>query len=237
MYRSQPTRSMWTGRPHTSQYTPLMQEEENPVHRNGPTVKHSNSFKIVMVLDESASMDSIHDKMLDAINGFIAEQKTVDRPCRFTLVKFNHNVTRKIENIDLRHMRPLKSSDYVPNGMTALYDAIGDTIDWYRYEEDVLLVIVTDGQENSSKEYKHQEIKNLLDEKSKFRGWSYVYLANDLSVAAQGNSIGCARSMTSSNCQVAQAAYGDFIKGDLSDAVKNCRREGISVQAQLNQKY
>lgn len=233
----QPTKSVWTGRPHTSQYNSLCQEEANAVHRNGPTVKHSNSYKIVMILDESASMNSIREKMLESINGFLAEQRTVDRPCRFTLVKFSNNVERKISNVDLQQVKPLKPSDYTPNGMTALYDAVGDTIDWYRYEKDVLLVIVTDGQENASREYKHAEIKNLLEEKSKFRGWSYVYLANDLSVAAQGDSLGCQRSMTSSNCRVEQASYGKFIKKDLCEAVKNARLDGTSVQEQLNLKY
>lgn len=233
----QPTRSVWTGRPHASQYSSLRQEEENAVHRNGPTVKHSNSYKIVMILDESASMSSIREKMLESINGFLAEQRTVDRPCRFTLVKFSNDVERKIKNVDLQQVKPLKPSDYTPNGMTALYDAVGDTIDWYRYEKDVLLVIVTDGQENASREYKHKEVKNLLEEKSKFRGWSYVYLANDLSVAAQGDSIGCQRSAMSSNCQVSQEAYGDFIQKDLCEAVKNARTAGASVQMQLNRKY
>ena len=190
-----------------------------------------------MILDESGSMGSIREDMLKSINDLIEKQKTVDRPCRFTLVKFNQHINRKISSKQLQDVNPLKNNDYLTSGTTALYDAIGDTVDWYRYEEHVLLVIVTDGQENSSKTYRLDEIKSLLDEKNKNRGWTYVYLANDLSVARQGDTIGCNKSAFSSNCQVAQESYGKFIKNDLSKAIKKSRVCGQSVQEQLNHKY
>lgn len=205
--------------------------------RNGPTVEHSDDYKIVLVLDESGSMGSIRDDMISAINDLIAEQKTVDRPCRFTLVKFNTDIKRELVNIDLKHVEPLTHISYAPGGSTALMDAIGDTVDRFRYEENVLLVIVTDGQENSSSVYRKDEINKLLKEKSEHRKWTYVYLANDLSVSKQGDDLGCKRSMYSSNCQVAQDKYGGFIRNELCSAIKECRTKGVSVQHQLNKDF
>ncbi len=114
-------------------------------------VDSNNFFKIVIVLDESGSMESVKDSIRNSINDLIQEQKQIkSRPATFTLVKFNENVNRVIKNKPLDSVDLLTSVDYRPNGATALYDCIGDTIDWYRNEKVVLTVIVTDGQENGS---------------------------------------------------------------------------------------
>ena len=165
----------------------------------------------------------------------IQEQKQIkERPCKFTLVKFNDNVNRIIQNVKLNNVSTLSPEDYVPDRSTALYDAIGDTIDWFRYEKDVLMVIVTDGQENASQTYRRNEVMQMLDEKQKNRNWSYVYLCNDLQTASQGESLGLNNSKYSANCCVAQDSYGSFISKDVNTAIKNYRTQGISVQSQLH---
>ena len=123
-------------------------------------------FKIVIVLDESGSMQPIRSQIIRSINDLITEQKQIEeRPATFTLVKFNNNVNRVMTNKLLKNVHNLDSSDYTPNGSTALYDAIGDTIQWFRNEKDVLMVIVTDGQENASTKYTKHQINKLIDEK------------------------------------------------------------------------
>jgi Mg-chelatase subunit ChlD len=193
-----------------------------------------NFFKIVIVLDESGSMDIVKNKMIDSINDLIAEQKQVEgKQTTLTLVKFNGQVNRVIKNKHISEIRPIASHEYIPNGSTSLYDAIGDTINWFRNEKDVLMVIVTDGQENSSKNYNKKQINRMIEEK-KESGWSYVYLSNDLSTETQGNDIGLQKSSLSSNCRVTQENYGDFISNNLNKAIKNYRSYGMNVQSQLN---
>jgi hypothetical protein len=198
-------------------------------------VESTDDFKIVMILDESGSMDTIRNDMIKAINDLITEQKQIkNRPCRFTLVKFNDEITRKIKNVDLAEVSHLSLADYKPDRSTALYDAIGNTVDWFRYEKNVLLVIVTDGQENASRKYTKSQITEMLDEKQKNRGWSYVYLSNDLSTAAQGDGIGLKESSWASNQVVNQSAFGDYCSKNLNSAISNFRKTGLSVQSQLN---
>ena len=216
--------------------TNLIFGEKKP-QKNGSVVETSNDYKIVIILDESGSMSVIKNDMIKSINDLISEQLTVDKPCKFTLVKFNDKINRVIENTNIKEVSPLTESNYNPSGTTALYDAIGDTVDRFRYEKNVLLVIVTDGQENSSTVYTNSEIKTLLDEKQKNRGWTYVYLANDLSVSKQGDNLGCRQSKFSSNCQVEQEKYGDFVRKDLCQAITKSRSTGVSVQSVLNNKY
>lgn len=136
-----------------------------------------------------------------------------------------------------KDMHELSSRDYRPCGTTSLFDALGDTINWYRYERDVLMVVITDGQENSSTKYKKNEVLELIKEKETHRGWSYVYLGCDLQVASQGDSLGFRSSATASNCRVDQRNYGQFVSQQLSKAISKHRTKGISVQEQLNSQF
>ena len=192
-------------------------------------------FKIVMIIDESGSMQQIKEKMIKSINDLITEQKQVkERPSTFTLVKFNDTVTRVVKNKNLNDINILQNKDYMPSGTTALYDAIGDTIEWFNNEKDVLMVIITDGFDNASKKYTKRSISNIIEEKKKYNNWSYVYLSNELDTYDQGNAMGLAKSSFSTNCVVEQSSYGDFIGRKLNKAISNFRKEGVSVQSQLN---
>jgi len=194
-----------------------------------------NFFKIVMVLDESGSMSSIKTNMIKSINDLITEQKQVkERQATFTLVKFNDRINRVIKNKHLNNIRKLSENDYQPNATTALYDAIGDTINWFRNERDVLMVIVTDGQENSSRRYNKTMVTNMIEDKKRFNNWSYVYLSNDLDTFAQGDNIGLHKSKFASNCLKDKYEYSQFLSKDLNGAIKNYRQYNMSVQDQLN---
>jgi len=202
------------------------QENRNPV-------KHSDDFKIVVILDESGSMESIRKDMIIALNDLITEQKQLDRPCKFTFVKFNDTVKRVITNTNLKDVKKLTLEDYEPDRSTALYDAIGSTIEWFRYESNVLLVIITDGLENASTKYNKKQIFDLLDEKKRYRDWTYVYLSNDLTNSAQGTNIGCDNSKYSSNCVMDRDKFGSYLSKNMNTAIYNYRVSGQSVQSQL----
>lgn len=199
-------------------------------------VEHSDQFKIVVVLDESGSMDDIRQDMIDALNSLITEQKQIkERPARFTLVKFNDKVSRVIKNRDLREVSTLTMNDYKPDRSTALYDALGDTIEWFKYETDVLMVIITDGMENSSRNYKHAQIKQMLDEKQKYRNWSYVYLSDDLSTSRQADGLGLyANQSYSTKKTIGKKKCKSYISNNINTAIRNYRQTGMSVQSQLN---
>jgi hypothetical protein len=198
-------------------------------------VEPNDKFKIVVILDESGSMDSIRKNMLDSLNDLIREQKQIkERPATFTLIKFNDKIHNKYENIPLDEVKELTSEDYVPNGSTALYDAIGYTINRFRNERDVLMVIITDGQENASRKYGKQFVSTKLEEKKKYNKWSYVYLSCDLQTFEQGASMGLRNSDFASNIQMRQDSYGSYISNNLNCALSNFRKKGVSVQSQLN---
>ena len=196
-----------------------------------------DDLKIVIVLDESGSMQNMKQKMIDSINSLIMEQKQVTdkggRSATFTLVKFNNNVYRVVKNMSLNNVKLLADSDYEPNGSTALYDAIGDTINWFENEKNVLMVIVTDGQENASQKYDKHYINKMINSK-KESGWSYVYLSSDLNTFEQGKSMGLEKSIYTTNTIRPQHLFDNYISNELNHAVSNCRRDGGTVQERLN---
>ncbi len=201
----------------------------------GTPVSMDGFFKIVIILDESLSMNPIRNDIINSINDLIKEQKSIkERPTTFTLVKFNHNVNRFMINNPLSEVSPLTSLSYKPNGGTALYDAIGDTIHWFRNEKNVLMIIVTDGEENASKRYNKQQINQMIDERKVKSNWSYVYLSSDPITEVQGTQLGLDKSVYSANCQTRQNNFGKFISKDLNIAITNCRKTGLSVQEQIN---
>jgi hypothetical protein len=198
-------------------------------------IETSNKFEIVVILDESGSMENIRNNMLDSLNDLIKEQKQITgRPATFSLIKFNQDINANKENIPLEDMNLLTPEDYHPNGSTALYDAIGYAINRFRNERDVLMVIITDGQENASKKFNKQYVSSKLDEKQKYNNWSYVYLSCDLNTFQQGQSMGLNTSAHCSNIKRSVNDYGDYLCKNVSQAMSNYRTKGISVNSQLN---
>jgi len=199
---------------------------------NKPT---PSGFKIVIILDESMSMMDIKENMLKSLNILIREQQQIkERPATMTLIKFNSKVNMKFENMPIEEIRPLTSDDYRPDGSTALYDAIGYAINRFTNEHDVMTVIIIDGQDNMSRTYNKDYIAQKLNEKKKYNNWSTIYLSCDISTFEQGQRMGMANSSQSTNVQMPANIYGKYISNNLNSAISNFRRNGISVQSQLN---
>jgi hypothetical protein len=213
-------------------FTSVQTENENATSTDKNDSR--DVFKIVVILDESGSMRTVKDKMVESLNSLISEQQEIDRPCRFTLVKFNETVKGVVRNADLKTVKPLREGDYRPEKTTALYDAIGETFEWFRDEKNVLAVIVTDGQENASRRFGYQQISQLIQRKQRELNWSFVYLCNDLSTSHQGAQIGLSSCGYATNCIRERDHFGSYLAKDVSQAISNYRTTGLSVQSQLN---
>ena len=169
------------------------------------STKESKERKdIVIVLDESGSMSVMGKEPVEAINMFLNEQKKLDiKGSTLTLYKFNTNVTKVYEDSKLEDFE--KFSDYNPKGMTALYDAIGKAIeDKKDITNDVTFLIITDGENNSSKEYNRVNINNLVDKMKKENNWDFTFLGANQDSYKQGGSIGIKKCH---NFQSAPMAY------------------------------
>ena len=157
-------------------------------------------FYNLILLDESGSMDSIRQSALSAINETLQTIKRVQKENNefehsISFVTFSGNGTEGVKfvrfNTPADAMDELTLEDYLPDGCTPLYDAIGASVEALQKlttKEDVVLVsIITDGMENSSSRFTGTQIRTLIDRK-KEQGWTFTYMgANQDSKAVAGN--------------------------------------------------
>ena len=154
----------------------------------------------LLVVDESGSMEIIRKQALMGINETLETIRKIDKAHndleqRVTLITFDSTHKKLFyDNVAAADARSLGARDYCPGGATPLYDAIGmgiAKINAQATEDDnVLVTIITDGEENCSEEYNLGMIKNLI-EKLKKQGWTFTFIGTDnLDVEAMATGMG-----------------------------------------------
>ncbi len=171
-------------------------------------VETTNSTTIIeFLLDETGSMSSCRDATIGGFNEYLVNQKQQPGKCLLTLTKFDTNGLRT-PYVDLAiQMAPdLNYDTYTPSAMTNLYDAIGNRVlalekriaeqNWAE-KPHVLFVIMTDGEDNSSREFTAASIKEFNAKREK-DGWTFVYLGANQDAWTVGRTMGMAQGNTMS---------------------------------------
>ena len=161
---------------------------------------NNNFVELVFILDASGSMYSLTDDTIGSYNSLLEEQKNQDGECIVSTVIFNHNIKVVHDRVDIKNVAPLTKSDYQPGGCTALYDAVGSTIDNIGKklsdtpEEDrpckVMVVIVTDGLENASREYTSKDVKSRIEHQRDKYNWDFNFIGANIDVEEAAQDIG-----------------------------------------------
>ena len=147
-----------------------------------------------LILDRSGSMTSCIEQTVDGVNQQIRRIREVadrfpEQELITSLTLFNNNITPVWIRLRPENLREITFSDYRPDGTTALLDAIGATInDLQRSrgqeleadEASVVVVIITDGYENSSKDYNHGQIASLISDLEQTGKWTFSYIGATL---------------------------------------------------------
>lgn len=151
--------------------------------------------RLIFVLDRSGSMASIENEAIGGFNAFVEAQKKVEGEASLTLVIFD-NVIETIHNdIPLNEVPVLTSQVFVPRGMTAMNDAIGVTITQCLKPEvgvKTIMAVLTDGQENASKEYTGKMVGDLIKRAESEYGWEVLFIGANIDVNAVASSINIA---------------------------------------------
>jgi len=163
---------------------------------------------ISVVLDRSGSMASIADDVVGGFNTFLGEQRKQDGDGRVTLVQFDGQDPFEvlIDGEDLDTLRDLDPARYIPRGNTPLYDAVGRMIakidaeiveraDAGKPIEDQVIVIVTDGYENASREFSGKMLFELIEAR-RGRAWAFVFLGADEATFEEGETMGVSSANT-----------------------------------------
>jgi len=173
-----------------------------------PTNSGKKKTYVVMVLDKSGSMMRGLQQTIDGFNEqiqTIRETETDDNITQVSLITFNHQVSKDIVNQSTDQIQELTESTYIPSGTTALYDGVGTAIDMLLDQDDinddntsVLMVILSDGDENASVKFKLEDVAEMIQKLKSTNRWTFTYMgANvDLSVISKTLNIDIGNIMT-----------------------------------------
>jgi uncharacterized protein YegL len=189
--------------------------------------------EIVVVLDRSGSMQSISKSTVDGFNTFLNEQQNAEGEAFMTLVQFDDRYEIDYKSVPVKDVNPLINGEtFKPRGMTALLDAIGKTVNELETDRDVVFVIITDGGENASKEYKREAIMTMIKTLEDEKGWYFLFLGANQDAIAAGGGMGISgnKSFTFNATDVGTAsAFSTF-----SDNISSYRSAKMNYSQNFN---
>lgn len=144
---------------------------------------------LVVVLDESGSMDHLKNDTIGSFNDYIEKQKKAPGSAVVSLTTFNNSYKMTYQLKDICQVPLLDSYSYSPSGMTALYDAVGATIinvgqSFEKMCESdrpskVMFVIITDGDENYSREFNQSKVSEMIKHQTEKYNWQFIFIGTD----------------------------------------------------------
>lgn len=177
-----------------------------------------NLTSIAVILDASGSMASLSKDTIGSFNTFLREQKAVPGEAVLTLALFSDRYELIHDSATLNDVPELTEANYKCSGSTALLDAIGKTVDTMgrklasMKEEEraskILVMILTDGEENASTEYKHAKIKEMVSHQQDVYKWEFVFIGANIDSFATGTSMGVSGGHTYSYSSIPGSVNG-----------------------------
>lgn len=152
---------------------------------------------IAVVLDRSGSMETIRTDTEGGFSAFIDQQRGEPGTALVTLAQFDNTYERVYSNKPIADVPRLQ---LIPRGATALYDAVGRLTSEIGEElakiaeaerpGKVIVVVLTDGHENSSREWTHDSLRKVITRQEQEYSWEYVFLGANMDAVATARNIG-----------------------------------------------
>lgn len=155
---------------------------------------HNSTY---ILLDRSGSMASSWEATLTTLNKYVEGLQKTETPIAVTLAVFDQMSSGGVDFQIIREAqlatawKPLSGTEAFPRGNTPLYDAIGRLVNLTHADkaEKGVVVIITDGHENASREYTKESSRALLDG-VRARGWDVVNLGVEFNNYDQAQAMG-----------------------------------------------
>jgi hypothetical protein len=194
-----------------------------------------NYSALLLIVDRSGSMHAIRDDMVGGLESLLAEQAT--QPGRLTVDVFTFD-----DQIDHTHTFAEPASVKIaldPRGNTALYDAIGVAVNDFggrlaalpeaSRPSAVQVVIVTDGEENSSRAYSLTQVRELITRQTEAYDWAFVYLGANQDAVLTAVELGIAADAAMTYTADAEAVSSmNSSLGRYTSDVRRNKRSGFS---------
>lgn len=193
--------------------------------------------ELLMILDMSGSMYSLRDDTIGGYNSLIEEQKKEEGSAIVTTVLFNDSYSVVHDRVDINDVKPMTSADYVPQGTTAMLDAVGKAITSIGQKlaempeeqrpSKVMVTIITDGYENASREYSWDVIKAMIKEQREKYSWIFTFIGADIDTMSVSNNLGIDSRLSKSYTKSVDGS--NSVYKSVSKAMKRVRASVDSV--------
>ncbi len=195
--------------------------------------RENNVTELVFILDRSGSMGGMENDTIKGFNSMIDEQRTGEGRVLVSTVLFANFSTVLHDRVDISEIKHITRRDYFVGGCTALLDAIGDaiehikTIHKYARPEDVpartMFIITTDGEENASRKYSSDEVKEKIKE-CEGSGWEFLFVADNIDAVETAGRIGIRSDRAA---QYSVSADTPYLFREMSHTLKLFRKSGM----------
>lgn len=189
---------------------------------------------VIVITDKSGSMGGLAEEVRKSFNQHLTDMRNaaVANPqveYRYTVTVFDTNFRLICVDAPLADVPNFTRENYTTDGFTALLDAVGKTVLEFEGrttlgpDDRVLLIIQTDGAENSSKEYSWDQIKALLTERAARPNWKILYLGEGADSWLADGALGAGVSILRSHSGVGhtQSRYAGMTRATLSYGNEN----------------
>jgi len=184
----------------------------------------ANLTEMVFIIDRSGSMSPLTRDTVGGFNSMINSQKKESGKANVTTVLFDDKYEILHNGIDIQAVPLITEENCHARGGTALLDAVGRTINTlgarlsttpeeYKPSK-VIMVIITDGEENSSVEFNAEQIKEMVEHQTEKYSWKFVFLGANIDSFSVGHSMGIATTSNySATASGVSTAYGATSRG------------------------
>ena len=202
--------------------------------------------ELVFILDRSGSMGGLESDTIGGYNSMLSKQKKEKTgKVSVTTVLFDDQYELLYNQVPIEKVSPMTEEEYYVRGSTALLDAIGKTVMQVKANQDkkeikdkVLFVIITDGMENASREYRVEQVKKLIEERKEKDNWEFLFLGANIDAIGAAKDLGIDSSRavrfksdkkgTAKNYEVLNEAIKEIRGGyQLNDSWKNGIEEDV----------
>lgn len=207
-------------------------------------ISEKGETELVFILDRSASMKGLESDTIRGFHSMIERQKKQKGKVRVTVVLFDDVCEELYFRKKIKKIPEMTEKEYFVRGCTALLDAMGRTL--YRLirvekekkgsKSQVIFVIITDGLENSSREYTYGAIKKII-ERQKKKGWEFLFLGANMDAVREAANFGISsdRSVTFCNDREGVALNYEVV-GDAISSIRSASEQNSAIDGSWKEK-
>lgn len=203
-----------------------------------------DATEIVVVMDKSGSMGVRQNDAIGGFNSFLEDQKKEPGEANMTLVLFDTTYNIPISGKPIKDVQPLTHETYRPGGNTALNDALAraiietgkrlDDMPEADRPDKVICVVITDGEENSSKEHTKAQVQEMVKHQEEKYDWAFMYLGTGVDAFNEAMQLGIQKNMAANFAGGSIGTRSAYV--GTSEAVKGYRSGGKKRLAQVDWK-